>query len=87
MKIIKQFESNEWAIKRSKGYTTTWDGTGSRPRWTWGLGDDGRLYCKGWIAGRSYSQDWYRYEDVSFGISLDEMKKIIKEFGHWLVWI
>lgn len=87
MKIVKQFDSNEWAIKHSGSRVSSWDGAEHKPNWTWALGDDGYLYGQGWILGHLYTNGWCRYEDMSFGIPLTEMKKIVKEFGHLLVWL
>jgi len=88
MNIIKQFESNEFAIKKSAGNINSF--------WLWGLGDDGILYGKGLFAGNYLMGEWSPYylmgewapyEVLSFGIPLSEMKKIVKEFGHLLVWL
>jgi hypothetical protein len=77
MKIIKQFESNEWAKSCSSF---------SEARLKYGLGDDGRLYIKG-SAYSHWSYDWMRYEDSSLTIPLTEMVKIVREFEHLLVWL
>jgi hypothetical protein len=58
-----------------------------KPHWSWGLGDDGILYCKGQIAGHCFKQTWWPYERMGFGIPISEMRKIVKEFGHLLVFI
>lgn len=74
MKIVKEFESNEYAISRSQS-------TAFNPYLSYGLGDDGNLYCKCRMSG--YVLDtWCK---PSFYISILEMKKIVKEFGHLLV--
>lgn len=93
MKIIKQFDSNDFAIKKSRallgegrGQTSFWDGTKKEPYWIWGLGDDGELYGKGWRQG-VYRPDWTSDDGYDFSISLDEMRKIVKEFGHLLVFL
>lgn len=80
MKIVKQFESNEYAIKRSGKVLPNYN-----PFWIWGIGDDGVLYAKGQIAGYHYIDNWKAYHYMSFGIPIEEMVKIVKEFGHLLV--
>ena len=53
--------------------------------WTWGLGEDGNLYGRGTISGYSYDKSFQLYELIGFGISLGEMKRIVKEFGHLVI--
>ena len=81
MKIVKQFESNDFAKRRSPGMNSPL----MIPQWSWGLGEDGELYCKGQITGFIVMEEWYAYSRASFGIPSGEMKKIIKEFGHLLI--
>jgi hypothetical protein len=77
MKIVKQFSSNDFAIKKSSP-----DMIGAN--WTWGLGNDGELYGRGSFA-QYYIREWFIYRNASFGIPISEMKKIIKEFGHLVI--
>lgn len=79
MKIIKQFESNDFA-KRISPYLED-------AYWIWGLGDDGFLYVKGKITGRYFELNWMRYEHIDLPISLTEMKKIVSVFGNLLPFI
>jgi hypothetical protein len=81
MKIVKELESNKFAIKRSPGMNDS----NHKAHWSWGLGEDGILYGKGVFSGHSYEDNWYPYHTLSFGITISEMKRIIKEFGHLLV--
>jgi len=77
MKIIKQFESNDFARSQNVNFY-----------WSWGLGDDGFLYGKGRLLDpTSRYTYWHPYADMTFGIPLSEMKKIVKEFGHLLLFI
>lgn len=50
--------------------------------WLWGLGADGDLYCK--CSDFEDPNDWYLYDVISCP-PLVEMKKIVKAFGHLLV--
>jgi predicted metal-binding protein len=76
MNIVKEFESNEYAISRSQS-------TSFNPCLSYGLGDDGHLYCKCRMSGYMYDT-WCK---PSFYISISEMKKIVKEFGDLLIFI
>ena len=50
----------------------------------WGLGDDGELYCIEEYKNSKYqlTPRWVNYRYCGFGISLKEMKEIIKQFVH-----
>lgn len=82
MKIVKELNANDWAKQKSPGMTSP----NNQPYWSWGLGDDGVLYGKGQISGYVFTTAWYPYERIGFGISIREMKRIVKEFGHLLIW-
>lgn len=77
MKIVKEFRSDDWAKSCSSGYP--------KAEWAWGLGEDGHLYGKGGISGHIYHDNWYPYSKMRFGIAISEMKKIVKEFGHLVI--
>jgi len=50
--------------------------------WYWGLGDDGNIYR------RLHEQDnWNYIGDLYLRTNLRDMKLIVKEFGHLLVWL
>lgn len=83
MKIVKQFESNDFAKILYKDLYSHIDYKEGAPWLIWGLGNDGDLYVmhgfpyhlketSSWIVPRMY-------------ISILEMKKIIKEFGHLII--
>lgn len=82
MKIIKQFDDFAFIEKR---YEDAHEYT-----WTWGLGDDGELYyhqtCKGKTDLDSWCLATYNHIVMRY-VSLQVMKRIIKEFGHLLVWL
>jgi len=84
MKIIKSFEDAAFlALPRVSNGTNPINHT-----WLWGLGDDGEIYYK--CTKFSLPNEWYNLHDnsiVSNCVSLKEMKKIVKEFGHLLVFI
>ncbi len=52
----------------------------------WGLGDDGELYVR--LANprnASWSAPWEKYVEMDFGITLREMREIVKQFGHLVI--
>ena len=85
MKIIKEFEDREYyrlPEVRPKHKAIEPDAT-----WFWGLGEDGYLYYR--FVPTLYEGQWYSYQ-VPTGqlpMSIAQMKKIVKEFGHLLVWL
>lgn len=89
IKIIKFFQSNEYAINRHNNYKNDiFNGPfeDHDPFLDWGLSSNGDLCCRGYFAYCSYP-NWIQYEHCLFSISIQEMKKIINEFGHLLVFI
>lgn len=70
MKIVKQFVYK------------------NRPYRKWGLGDDGDLYSlfigdgdHQWIG-----DGWTKYDaQTTWGTDLDEMREIVKQFGHLVI--
>jgi hypothetical protein len=79
MKIIKQFKDPEFYDKRYGPYAAPgW--------WAWGLGDDGELYCQS-TGFPDCGKEWHELRYSAFYPRLKDMKKIVKEFGNWLVWI
>ena len=75
--IVKSFEDPDFLAKLNY----------KEGCWHWGLGDDGRLYYqtsywgtpKAWVelAGHCYN----------LPIGIGEMRRILKEFEKWLVWL
>ena len=80
MKIVKEFKSSS-DLLLAKRYGI------HNANWLWGLGDDGRLYgmCTNIGHEYSFSMTWVLSSNLGFGIPLDEMKKIVKEFGNLVV--
>lgn len=84
MQIIKQFEDKDFferyyylALEKEElenGY------------WFWGLDSDGDLCCK--CSDFLDPDSWYHYNELSFyKTNIKDMRKIVKEFGHLLVFI
>lgn len=78
MKIIKEFEDPEYYGKRYRGCPLG--------VWNWGLGDDGEIYCKSNAFG-DRGEDWHSIDYLSIVPPIKEMKKLVKEFGHLLVFL
>ena len=82
MKIVKQFEDPQFLQK-----VYHWrENLSAKDKWAWGLGDDGELYFRCSIfTDFAY---WFRFQDrsnVSNYLSIKDMKRIVKEFGHLVV--
>jgi hypothetical protein len=87
MKIVKQFDDYDFFKSR---FYMTFDKNDPKyinGIWRWGLGDDGELYCQ--CSDFENPEDWYNlYSSMSTSFrpnSIRQMKKIVKEFGHLLV--
>jgi len=77
MKIVKEFEDKEY-FRRNYGSENGY--------WSWGLGDDGEVYFKSSLAGTPGT--WYGLHTVvasHYIIRLNDMKRIVKQFGHLVV--
>lgn len=91
MKIVKSFSSTDYAIKMNNRWI---EGSFLRqeilkdlnPFLEWGLSSDGNLCCRGCFGHCNYPA-WVHYEICCFSISLVEMKKIVDQFGHLLIFI
>jgi hypothetical protein len=81
MKIIKQFSDPIYMRKTYESWESDDELVGD---WAWGLGADGNLYCK---CSDFENDDWYLFSHTSFKVGIPEMKRIVKEFGHLLVFI
>lgn len=84
MNIAKQFEDEEYY--RLPGVRPT----GIIPpgaTWLWGLGEDGQLYYR--FVPSDYPDQWYAYQTHAeyLPMSIAQMKKIVNEFGHLLVFL
>jgi hypothetical protein len=83
MKIVKQFEDPEFLA-----ITYNWVSSDnlSREHFYWGLGEDGELYCK----CSRFIENHLWHPPCAIGnledkISLKLMRRIVKEFGHLVV--
>ena len=88
MKIIKAFDDSEFVNKQFKQFLFD----SEIHFWNWGFGDDGRLYFQTSAyldptTGHVNPLKWYDYHDMVSYLSIKDMKKIVKEFGHLLVWL
>jgi len=84
MKIVKQFEDNIFLNKFID--ITEFNKINDEPAyWLWGLGEDGNIYCQ---CNDFIDKDtWYLYKHI-YGFSLtdiSDMKRIVKEFGHLVI--
>jgi hypothetical protein len=80
MKIIKQFEDQEFFKKRYRG-----EPFGPKDKWIWGLAEDGGLWYK-----NSFLSDWnwHSADNIpNLALSIKDMKRIVKEFGHLLAFL
>jgi hypothetical protein len=74
MKIVKQFDDEIYKI----------DYYGANGTWTWGLGEDGNLYIRRLPIRKGY-KEWMLSTDLAIPIDLQTMKRIVKAFGHLVV--
>lgn len=82
MNIIKEFEDQEFFCL-SEVSTPEYHG---KYTWYWGLGDDGEIYYR--CTRFSDPESWYKlkkHHEVAALIGLKTMKKLVKQFGHLLV--
>lgn len=92
LRIVKSFKSDEYATTMHNRYVEgsthrqieTATLPGGKPSLEWGLSSEGQLCCRGHFTYCNYP-DWSEYESCVFSISLIEMKKIVKEFGHLVI--
>jgi len=85
MKIIKQFD--DWDFFERHHYLAYEDEELARGYWRWGLGDDGDLYCQ--CYSFESPDEWYLYSEECYPgqlhVLFSDMRKIVKEFGHLVV--
>jgi len=82
VKILKEFEDPSFFSKRyNMVYTPGYD------YWKWGLGEDGNIYCQ--CSDFIHPNQWYRLAEVgaALDLSISDMKRLVKEFGHLLVFL
>ena len=81
MKIIKSFPDHDFINSRLENKDGHFD------EWYWGLGNDGELYYRT-TENELHPDQWYAVDyTLSYDIRLKDMKKLVKEFGHLLVWL
>lgn len=82
MKIVKQFEDPQFLQK-----VYHWrENLSAKDKWVWGLGDDGELYFRCSIF--TDPDEWSAFKDrnlIANNLSIKDMKRIVKEFGHLVV--
>ncbi len=81
MKIIKQFDDFEFFDKVYEGPNDP-----EKDMWKWGLGDNGVLYCQS--TDFIFHPEWMTLGHSPMAatkLSIKDMKKIVKEFGHLVV--
>jgi hypothetical protein len=81
MKIVKQFEDPDFYNRLSKNYEDIYH------KWIWGLGNDGELY---FLSEGLTFHNWISYrkcvkEGTEIFLSFQDMKKLVKEFGHLII--
>jgi hypothetical protein len=82
VKIVKSFEDPEFL---ALSYNWLSEDELSKEHFYWGLGEDGEVYLK---CTRHQPISWYKLNKAgSFQdcISLKLMKRIVKEFGHLVI--
>jgi hypothetical protein len=87
MKIVKSFDDNDFFKEFFHLSFEKDDPSYVNGIWRWGLGDDGELYCQS--SDFEDPKEWYSlwYNTIIRISSIKTMKKIVKEFGHLLVWL
>lgn len=83
MNIVKQFDDHEFFERHF--YLSYTDEELKKGFWRWGLGDDGELYFQ----TSAYDTNWYPYPEEAYSdkllVTFDDMRKIVKQFGHLVV--
>lgn len=82
VKIVKEFEDQEFFCHSelsSPEYHNKYT-------WFWGLGEDGNIYyrCTRFVDPDQWDK-LNRYPSIAVLVSLKTMKKLVKQFGHLVV--
>ena len=91
MKIVKSFEDKDFFEKyHNDSERDISDDYKMKGQWYWRLGDDGNLYYHSSVYCKT--DEWQIFQQphnwkVAANLSLKDMKKIVKQFGHLLVFI
>ena len=85
MKIVKEFDHLDFFERHH--YLAYDDEELKTGYWRWGLGENGELYCQCSTFDRP--NGWYLYEEKcyegQFYVLFSDMRRIVKEFGHLVV--
>jgi hypothetical protein len=81
MKIIKQFDDPEYFSRIFRR------NPGPNEYYKWGLGDDGLIYYSDTVGYTSSPNNWDLICRPGCTLMIKDMRLIIKEFGHLLVFI
>jgi len=90
MKIVKSFEDEEFFEKYHNDQGFEDDAYKQKGHWYWGLNNDGHLCYHSSVYQNT--DEWIIFNSpnnvkAAMKLSIRDMKRIIKEFGHLLVWI
>lgn len=83
MKIVKQFEDDDFLRK-----VYSWREPhefNDQDKFIWGLGEDGNLYFKCTRFNPGDAWNTFKTVAVADHLTLKEMKRLIKEFGHLVI--
>lgn len=47
-------------------------------QWQWGLGEDGKLYCKDDSEGSVFTGEWFLAEDLQLNLDLDVVTRLYR---------
>ena len=85
MNIVKQLNDPEFFERHF--FMELDDDDLSKGYWIWGLGDDGELYFR--CSLFTHGDMWHPYPEEGYSdkllVTFGEMRKIVKEFGHLVV--
>jgi hypothetical protein len=84
MKVVKEFSDPLFLEKPS---ISSPDAEIEGHRWIWALGDDGELYYR--CTKFSRPSEWYCFKnsDIARFVTVSDMKRIVSEFGHLLIFL
>ena len=81
MNIIKKFEDIDFLYK-----VYHWRPLGHQDRWFWGLGEDGEVYHQcSLFTDRDVWKNLHENPSIAAKLTLKDMKRIVKEFGHLVI--
>jgi hypothetical protein len=86
MKIIKQFDDFEFFCRLYEPLLSD-SHDPAKDMWRWGFGDDGQLYYQ---STEGQPKSWYPLRVATNAariLTLQDMKRLVKEFGHLLTFL